>query len=263
VLLVRQPCSCYITPSWSLRQDLHPHWSVPKTDASSGWATQGRVGSAGFAPAVSCSRSTRVGCYATTRSPSSRGSRIASSVGLHARICTLTTRSEASHAVCYITRRWVRQPGFAPGRPVWKTGMLSVEHHWRRLKRVEKVPARGNAPRSFGYQPIALLLSYAGLLVDGRSGRTCTCDIRLMRPAFSLTELRSAGVHRMMGPCGRICTRTGHVLNVMPLLVGLRRVVLLRVRHLMSPLGRAGRICTCGLLPPRQARWLLRYSPRR
>lgn len=64
--------------------------------------------------------------------------------GLHARSCTLTTRFEASHAVCYITRREMeRRPGLAPGKN-WFANSRLDGFGMRRIDKV--VPAAGFAP---------------------------------------------------------------------------------------------------------------------
>ena len=65
---------------------------------------------------------------------------LAVSLGTSGRICTriLSLRRRLPdlfeprrHFLVSAWKTLVRQPGFAPGRPVWKTGMLSVKHHWR------------------------------------------------------------------------------------------------------------------------------------
>lgn len=208
----RHNCQSPRTQKKSLRQGLHPQWSVPKTDASA--VGLRRVRGSGAAPgtcALLCRlRSNCIAVYAyaaiigewsaALRQPErlvpARLSGSPSMKNLRARSCTLTTRFEALHAVCYITRskrEWsaapdshrvradlqtaassalacgalemvplagfapascrleggclicsshrgvVRQPGVAPGRPLWKSGMLAVEHHWR--------GGNGRAPR--------------------------------------------------------------------------------------------------------------------
>ncbi len=110
-LLVGQPCYYYTTPGGPLRRDPPLHWTAfGPVGSSVGFANV--VGSAGFAPAISCSRSTRDGCYATTRSPrkdlhpDDEVRSLACCLLHHAElgaptgICTRTTGLEDQHAIC-------------------------------------------------------------------------------------------------------------------------------------------------------------------
>ncbi len=131
----------------SLRQDLHPHWSVPKTDASAvGLRRENEEPRQGLAP------------------------------------CSVAY--EATASLSMLARQWSGWRDSHPRFPVPQTGALAAS-----LQPDELVPARGNAPRSSDYQPVALLLSYAG---DGGRRRTCSPG-PLAEPDLISTESRHAG----------------------------------------------------------------------
>lgn len=117
-----------LTREKSLRQDLHPHWSVPKTDASSVGLRRVKSGAA---------------------------------PGTCALLCRLRSDCIAVYACAAIVGEW---SGWQDShrRSVAAAAALAASLPPERL-----VPARGNAPRSAGYQPDALLLSYAGMAEGG------------------------------------------------------------------------------------------------
>ncbi len=131
-----------LVESWSGMWDLHPPCGLHRPECElATLSPEKMVGLAGLAPAIPCSQGRCVGCYATTRnscqatgcirSPSDHDCSLArevagTKIGPHGTICTRTGPGLSRMPDLFEPRgrKLVRQPGVAPGRPLWKSGML-------------------------------------------------------------------------------------------------------------------------------------------